>query len=195
MTQVYPPYDNIDSATAAAAQDLLKRSGMAHADRDQHTRMTPYRLAHYVAYWFRPYDPPRFTVFENTIPKVDQLIVVAPIYFWACCSHHMLPFFGKVYFGYIPDKKLVGLSMVPLFIKEICARPWVQETMTTQLADLITDKLHPVGLGIVTKAIHTCQFMDLGGPPAPSMIYSDLRGALREKDRARAEFFKLIEEG
>ena len=190
MKKPYPPYDSIPVTTVHAVEDLLVRVGMS--THDQHTEMTAARLTYYLSHWFRPVKETRFTTFENECPVVDQMIVVAPIHFWACCSHHMLPFFGTVAFGYIPDQRLVGLSMVPLLVKEFCTRPWLQEAMTTQLGDFFQETLRPIGLGIVTKATHTCQMLDLGGPPVPEMVFSDLRGALRESDRARAEFYSLI---
>ena len=190
----YPPYDTIPDQVADSAAELLGSLGIL-ATESQHTRMTPYRLAHYLRYWTRPEEEPRFTVFENRDPVIDQMIAVAPIPFWACCSHHMLPFFGTVYFAYIPTKKLVGLSMVPLLVKEFCARPWLQEIMTSQLADLFENKLEPLGLGLVTTATHTCQMLDLEGPPVPQMIFSEMRGCFRDPGRARMEFLQLVKGG
>ena len=190
----YGPYQNVSAETADAADVLLRLVGVDVLG-SQHTKMTPYRLAYYLQYWMRPEENSRFTVFDNINPKIDQMVIVNPIPFWACCSHHMLPFTGTVHFGYIPDKKLVGLSMVPLVVKEFCARPWLQETMTSKLADLFEEKLSPVGLGIYTVATHTCQMLDLQGPPVPQMIFSEMRGAMREEPSARAEFMELIKLG
>lgn len=189
--EVYGPYQNVSPETADAANNLLHQIGINALD-SQHTEMTPYRLAYYLQYWTRSENHLRFTVFDNVNPVIDQMIVVSPIPFWSCCSHHMLPFFGTVYFGYIPDKKLVGLSMVPLLIKEFCARPWLQETMTSKLADMFEKKLDPAGLGICTVAMHTCQMLDLQGPPVPQMVFSEMRGNMRDESAARAEFIELI---
>ena len=187
----YGPYKNVSPRAADAADKLLKEVGL-HALGNQHTIMTPYRLAHYLSYWKRPLAEMRFTVFPNKDPVIDQMIGVSPIPFWACCSHHMLPFFGVVHFGYIPIDHLVGLSMVPLLVKEWCARPWLQETMTSGLADLFEEKLEPLGLGICTIATHTCQMLDLRGPPVPKMIFSEMRGCFREAGQSRMEFLALI---
>ena len=187
----YFPYNGVHPVEADAAYCLLRECGVRITRDGQHQRMTPYRLAHYLNYWTRPPLEPRFTVFDNVNPKISQVIVVDPIDFWACCSHHMLPFFGKVYFGYVPEDKLVGLSMIPLVIKELCTRPWLQETMTEVLADWFTERLHPNGLGIVTIAMHTCQMLDLGGPPVPQMKFSSLRGSFFDNPATRDEFFRL----
>lgn len=188
----YGPYREVPRETADAAFELLTQAGLPVLG-NQHTEGTPYRLAHYLRYWARPKAEPRFTVFENKDPVIDQMVVVSPIPFWACCSHHMLPFFGTVHFGYIPTSKLVGLSMVPLLVKEFCARPWLQETMTSELADLFERKLSPLGLGLITEATHTCQMLDLGGPPVPQMVFSEMRGAFFEFPTTRAEFLRLVE--
>lgn len=203
----YAPYDEVQDDAAQAAMELLLQVGMptttsirlpgVPADSlipsHPHQIMTPYRLAHYLKYWFRPVSLPRFTVFDNVDPKIDQLLVVDPIPFWACCSHHMLPFFGTVHFGYIPKDKLIGLSMVPLLVKEFCARPSVQEHLTHELANIFWEKAEPLALGIIVRAVHTCQMLDLGGPPVPQMTLSDLRGAFFESPKARSEFLQLAE--
>lgn len=188
----YEPYTEVRRQQAEAAYTLLRECGVKINPNLAHTWMTPYRLAHYLNYWTRPVVLPRFTTFENGNPVISELVTVGPIDFWACCSHHMLPFFGQVWFGYIPSKTLVGLSMVPLLVKEFCARAWVQETMTTKLADFFENELEPMGLGLVTKAMHTCQFMDMHGPPVPEMMFNILRGKLFSEPRARAEFLGMI---
>lgn len=188
----YYPYTTVRPEEADAAYRLLRECAFGIAHNSQHTAMTPYRLAHYLNYWTRPDELPRFTTFDNIDPVVDQLVVIGPIPYWACCTHHLLPFFGSVSFGYIPDLKLVGLSMVPLFVKEFCARPWLQETMTLELADFFERKLEPKGLGLVTDATHTCQLLDLGGPPVPKMVFSEMRGLFRSKARVRMEFLDLM---
>ncbi len=204
----YVPYDSVPTRAVAAAFELLASCGMplrteevfgeefgsgieAELPAHPHQLMTPYRLAHYLSYWFRPQKELRFTTFDNVDPKIDQVICVDPIDFWAVCSHHMLPFFGKIYFGYIPRDKLVGLSMIPLLAKEFCARPWVQEHMTQRLADILIEKSDPLALGLVTAATHTCQMLDLQGPPVPRMKLSVMYGKFMTSDRARNEFLKL----
>lgn len=188
----YYPYTQVRPEEVDAAYKLLRECAYNISPENQHMRMTPYRLAHYLNYWTRSHNEPRFTVFDNVDPVIDQMIVVGPTHFWACCSHHLLPFFGTVWFGYIPDEKLVGLSMVPLLIREECARPWLQENMTAYLADGLQEELEPNGLGIVTKATHTCQMLDLGGPPVPEMTFSVMKGSFFNNEKTRAEFFTHI---
>jgi len=190
----YAPYDSVQPAEVDAACRLLVATGHGVSANSEHSRMTPYRLAHYLRYWTRPYgeDEPRFTTFENRNPVIDQMITIGPIDFWACCSHHLLPFFGQAWFGYVPNEKLVGLSMVPLVVKNHCARPWLQETMTHHLAAIFEDKLEPDGLGIVTRAIHTCQMLDLKGPPVPEMTFSVMHGSFFTNEKTRAEFLSFV---
>lgn len=185
----YGPYITVPSVNAEAAFNLLEESGMDVLE-SQHTKMTPYRLAHYLRYWYRPKDDIRFTVFDNKDPVIDQMIVVDPIPFWACCSHHMLPFFGDVYFGYIPESKLIGLSQIPMLVQSFCTRSWLQEVMTKELADHIESLVLPLGLGIIVKAIHTCEMMDLG-PTISFMTSSEMRGNFHDED-VKQEFMGLV---
>lgn len=181
----YPPYDNISPRLADEMGRVLCSIG--HITDGQHSEMTPYRLIHYLRYWNRLPDNIRFTTFANENPVIDNIATVGPITFWAACSHHLLPFMGRVYFGYIPKDTVVGLSMVTSFIRSFCARPWLQETMTSGLADAFEERLKPFALGIITTARHTCQMLDLG-PDVPVMTVSEMRGAFRINDAARNEF-------
>ena len=193
IVKPYPPYDKVRPEEVDAAAELLVSCGYT-VPGGQHTKMTPFRLAHYLRHWTRPKNlsTSRFTTFPNWSPPIDQMITIGPVDFWACCSHHLLPFFGQVWFGYVPDKYLVGLSMVPLIIKEECAHPWLQENMTSHLATWFQDALEPDGLGLVTRALHTCQMLDLGGPPVPEMTFSVMKGSFFRNERTRAEFLHFV---
>ena len=185
----YGPYVTVDPITADCVWSVLDRVGV-DVFGSQHTKMTPYRLAHYLEYWYRPPDDVRFTVFDNEDPVIDQMVTVDPIPFWACCSHHMLPFFGQVYFGYLPGDKIIGLSQIQMQVQSFCARPWLQETMVKELADVLEELSNPQGLGLIVRATHTCQMLDLG-PIVPNMTFSELRGCFREHHAVRDEFWKL----
>lgn len=185
----YAPYSRLDEQAVSAAAELLQRVG--YDLETQHTAMTPYRLVHYLNHWMRPGAEVHLTTFENVSPRIDEIVAIGPVSFWACCSHHLLPFFGEVYFGYIPNGRLVGLSKVPQVIRDVCARPWLQEQMTAHLADLFSEALDPVGIGVITTAKHTCQMLDLQTSDVPQMTFSDVRGAMRG-DSAKQEFMRLV---
>ncbi len=191
LAKPYPPYDNLDIVQVKFMAEMLVNMG--YDLTTQHTKMTPFRLVHYLNYWRRPEKELHFTTFLNQFPRIDQMVTIGPISFWSCCSHHMLPFFGTIYFGYIPDQALVGLSKVPQLIKDFCARPWLQETMTKCLADRFWKALAPAGLGLVVKAMHTCQMLDMG-PDVPDMTFTEMRGVFRDSSTTREEFLGSIGE-
>lgn len=190
MKKLHAPYDGYEPAMVQHARDLLYSVGVDL--ETSHTRLTPYRFLRYLLHWQKR-ELPRFTIFANEDPKIDQLVVVSPIPFWSCCAHHMLPYTGVAHFGYIPVDKLVGLSKVPLLFSALTQRPSLQEHLTEEIADWFEEQLEPLGLCVVTTAMHTCQMLDLDGPPVPRLTFSALRGALFDNSMARAEFFKLIE--
>lgn len=119
---------------------------------------TPRRIAKmYVNELFRGMSDPSFkmTVFPNS-EKYDEMIVVKDIPFYSQCAHHWMPFFGKVTVGYLPNGHYVGLSKIARVVDHFARRPQVQERMTTQIADFLTDRLHPRGMMVVVKAQHLC---------------------------------------
>lgn len=187
--RLHAPYNQYEADVVQLAAGLLRRVGVNL--NTPHTQLTPYRFLRYLYHW-QERELPRFTIFENKDPKIDQLVVVSPIPFWSCCSHHMLPYVGVAHFGYIPVDKLVGLSKVPLLFSALTQRPSLQEHLTEEIADWFEEQLEPLGLCVVTTAMHTCQMLDLDGPPVPQLTFSALRGALFDNSMARAEFFSLI---
>jgi len=99
----------------------------------------------------------KFTVFEN--PNYDQLIVLKDIDFCSFCSHHLLPFFGKAHIGYLPDKKICGVSKLARAVDKFASKPQVQEKLTNEIADFIYEKLNPKFLMVVVEGKHLCMQM------------------------------------
>jgi GTP cyclohydrolase I len=120
----------------------------------------------------------------------DQLIVVTPIPFESLCEHHMLPFHGVAHVGYIPSAGIVGLSKIARLVDAYARRLQVQERLTTQIADALNDHLHPVAVGVLIEATHTCMSMR-GARRQANMVTSKLTGMLRERPDLRSEFFGL----
>lgn len=176
--------------------NLLTPLKLMHPE-DEHTKDTGRRLLKYLRYWteepwvgtdgaaFRP------TIFPNENPTVDQMIHVAPISFWSCCSHHLLPFHGHAWVSYIPGEWLIGLSKISQIVRRLAKKPQVQEHLTQEIAHYLEDLLEPVGLGIQTLAHHTCQMLSVG-PDAPLMKITDVRGVCRTSPAARQEFLEAI---
>lgn len=122
--------------------------------------------------------------------KCDEMIVVKDIPFSSLCEHHMLPFTGTATVGYIPKKRVVGLSKIARLVDAYGKRLQVQERMTSQIADAMVEHLKPLGVGVILKGTHSC--MSLRGiGKAGIMQTSALRGVMRTDAEARAEFLAL----
>ncbi len=123
----------------------------------------------------------------------DEMVVVRDVEFYSLCEHHMLPFVGKVSVGYIPHKKIVGLSKIPRIIEVFARRLQNQERLTMQIADTLTELLDPKGVAVRISAVHQC--MTMRGVKKPHAITdtSAVRGTFRSDPRTRAEFFQLID--
>jgi GTP cyclohydrolase I len=139
----------------------------------------------------RPGDPAELlsVTFAETVP--DQLIAVGPIPFTSLCEHHLLPFSGTAWLGYIPaGDRVVGLSKLGRLLDHFARRPQVQERLTGQIADALEQHLAPLGAGCLIRASHSC--MALRGARKDSMmVTSALRGIIKDESQARAEFLSL----
>jgi len=124
-----------------------------------------------------------------------EMVIVKDIPFYSMCEHHLLPFYGVVHIGYVPDAtgRVVGISKMARVVEVIARRPQIQERMTTQIADAIVDGVQPQGVAVVVQAEHMCMVMRGVKKPGSNIITSALRGAFRRKAASRAEFFSLIQ--
>ncbi len=124
-----------------------------------------------------------------------EMVVLKDIPFYSMCEHHLLPFYGVAHVGYIPNKegRIVGISKLARVVETIARRPQVQERMTTQIADTISQALNATGVGVVIQAEHMCMIMRGIKKPGSNMITSALRGSLMSQAKSRAEFFSLIQ--
>jgi GTP cyclohydrolase I len=183
-----PRHDGVDLAAAErAAGQFLGALGIP-IDTES-LRDTPRRMAHAYAELFspRPFD---LTTFPND-EGYDELVLVRAIPVRSVCEHHMLPFAGVAHVGYLPGRRIVGLSKLARIVEHFACRPQVQERLTKQVADWLQTRLDPKGVGVVVEADHTC--MTLRGVRAPGShtVTSTLLGALRDDARSRSEFFAL----
>jgi GTP cyclohydrolase I len=123
-----------------------------------------------------------------------EMVILKDIPFYSMCEHHLLPFYGIVHIGYIPNKdgRVVGISKLARVVEIIAKRPQIQERMATDIADAIVKGLNPDGVGVVIQAEHMCMTMRGIKKPGASVVTSALRGTFRSRADSRAEFFSLI---
>ncbi|MDD3998787.1 MAG: GTP cyclohydrolase I FolE [Candidatus Shapirobacteria bacterium] len=157
---------------------------------------TPQRVVKMWSEVFRGYNKknkPVVTTFENNSDGImyDQMIVDSG-YFFSYCEHHMVPFFGKYYFAYIPDKKIIGLSKVARMVDYFSARLQIQERLVKDVVDELEKILQPKGIALVIQARHLCKEMRGVIKYNGEMTTSDLRGAFRKNESIRMEFMNYI---
>ena len=127
--------------------------------------------------------------------EYDEMVIVKDIDFFSLCEHHLLPFFGKVHVGYLPNKKVVGLSKIPRVVDVFARRLQVQERLTTQIAETLESKLNANGVGVVVEARHLCMMMRGVEKQNTVAVTSAMLGAFRRQQQTRLEFLKLIRRG
>ncbi len=121
----------------------------------------------------------------------ESMVLVKDIEMYSLCEHHMLPFFGKVHVAYIPNKRIVGLSKLPRIVDIFARRLQVQERMTEQIAEALSDVLNPQGVGVIVEAYHLCMMMRGVEKQNSKTITSAMRGVFLEDMRTRDEFLRL----
>ena len=124
----------------------------------------------------------------------SQMVVVKDIEFYSMCEHHMLPFFGRAHIGYIPNKKILGLSKFARITDLFARRLQVQERITTQIAEAIMELLEPAGVGVVLEGQHLCMAMRGVQKQNSSTITTSMLGAFREDSKTRQEFMESIQQ-
>lgn len=121
----------------------------------------------------------------------ESMVLVKDIEMYSLCEHHMLPFFGKVHVAYIPQKRIVGLSKLPRIVDIFARRLQVQERLTEQIADALSEVLNPQGVGIIIEAYHLCMMMRGVQKQNSKTITSAMRGVFLDDMRTRDEFLRL----
>jgi GTP cyclohydrolase I len=125
----------------------------------------------------------------------DQMVVVKDIEVFSLCEHHLLPFFGKCHVGYIPSKRVIGLSKIARLVNLYARRLQIQERLTSQIAKAIEENLSPEGVGVVIEARHLCMVMRGVEKQHSSAVTSAMLGAFRENKQTRDEFLSFVHAG
>lgn len=155
---------------------------------------TPLRVAKALDFLTNGYATSLNEVVNNAVfdaEGADEMVLVKDIEFYSMCEHHMLPFFGKAAVAYLPKGKIVGLSKVARVVDLYARRLQVQERLTNQVADAISEILDPHGVGVVIEGQHLCMMMRGVQKQDSSTITSAMRGTFKSDPRTRSEFIEL----
>lgn len=158
---------------------------------------TPDRIVRMWREIFRGYDPkqkPKITTFANDM-KTEDIVFDSGDYY-SMCEHHMMPFFGKYYFAYIPSPtgRILGISKVARVVGYCSARLQLQERLAKDIVTMLSDALDNdvQGMAIVMKGTHLCKTMR-GVRSNGQMTVAHLSGIFKDNPDARKEFYKLID--
>ena len=157
-------------------------------------RDTPKRVEKSLQFLTRGYRQSLEEVVNGALfdAESDDIVIVLDIEFFSMCEHHMLPFFGKCHVGYIPKKKILGVSKVARIVDMFARRLQIQERLTRQISGAIMEILDAEGVGVVMEARHLCMQMRGVEKQHSVMTTSSMVGSFRRELATRNEFTRLI---
>jgi len=158
-------------------------------------RDTPARVARAYEDWFSGYADDPVIFLQRTFEEVegyDEMVVLRDIRFESHCEHHLAPIIGRAHVGYLPVRKVVGISKLARVVDAYARRLQVQEKMNAQIANCIQQVLEPKGVAVVIEAAHQCMTTRGVHKPGVTMVTSTMLGAFREDSRTRREFLSMI---
>jgi len=155
---------------------------------------TPRRIAEMYSELFMGLDlDPKEELTVSYEEGHHEMVILRDIPFYSMCEHHLLPFYGLVHIGYIPNGSVIGMSKLARAVEVLSRRTQIQERLTTQIAETILQALNPDGVAVVIQAEHMCMTLRGVKKPGSNVITSATRGLFRSKAATRAEFLSLVQ--
>ena len=156
---------------------------------------TPDRLVRAYREYFAGYEEDPHEILSKTFSEVDgydEMIVLRGVTFESHCEHHIAPIIGRVWVGYIPDKRVVGISKLARVVEIFSKRLQIQERLTAQIANAVDEVLKPAGVAVVVKAAHHCMIDRGVRKRGADLVTSRMLGVFRDQAQTRAEFLSLV---
>lgn len=181
-------------AEAEAAVRTLIRWAGEDPDREG-LRDTPSRVVRSYEEFFAGYQLDPTDLLSRTFEETDgydELIVLREIRFESHCEHHMVPIIGCAHIGYMPNRRVIGISKLARVVDAFAKRMQIQEKMTAQIANAIDDVLSPKGVAVVIEASHQCMTTRGVHKSGVGMVTSRMLGLLRDDPTTRREFLSII---
>lgn len=162
-------------------------------------KKTPKRAALAFEFFTKGYDQTVASVVNDAIFEVsteqDEMVIVKDIDIFSLCEHHLVPFFGKCHIGYLPRGKVIGISKLARIAEMFARRLQIQENLTHQIAQAISDSINPSGVGVVIEATHMCMVMRGAQKTEAVTVTSSMLGDFRNDPRTRQEFMNHLSRG
>ena len=156
---------------------------------------TPKRVIKSYKDFFSGYELDAREILSKQFKEVDgydEMIILKNIRLESHCEHHMVPFIGNAHVGYLPRKKVVGLSKLARLVEVFAKRLQIQEKLTAQIANTIDEILQPKGVGVIIEASHLCVSTRGIHKHESKMVTSRMLGSFRNDQATRKEFLDLI---
>jgi GTP cyclohydrolase I len=177
----------------AAVRTLIRWAG---DDPDREGLVgTPDRVVRSYEEFFAGYNDDPREILQRTFEEVDgydEIVVLRNIRLESHCEHHMVPIIGKVHIGYLPDKRVVGISKLARVANAFALRLQIQEKLTAQIANALQEVLQPRGVAVVIEAAHQCMTTRGVRKSDVAMVTSRMLGIFRDNGDTRREFLTMI---
>jgi GTP cyclohydrolase IA len=156
---------------------------------------TPRRVVDSFLEYFAGYQVDPVEILRRTFEEMDgydEMVLLRDIRFESHCEHHLAPIIGRAHVGYLPHRRVVGISKLARVVDVYARRLQIQEKMTAQIANTINEVLEPEGVAVVIEAAHQCMTTRGVHKPGVVMTTSRMLGAFREDIATRREFLAMI---
>ena len=188
------PSDKPSQAEAEEAVRTLIRWAGDDPDREGLTD-TPKRVVNAYDEFFAGYEADPVEILQRTFEETDgydEIVLLKDIRLESHCEHHMVPIIGVAHVGYLPHRRVVGISKLARVVETYGKRLQIQEKLTAQVANTINEVLEPKGVAVVIEAAHQCMTTRGVSKPGVTMVTSRMLGAFRDDPTTRREFLAMI---